>query len=1238
MATTTWGETGAQSWRTTYGWRTDNDRVYQGQWGGYGLHKGLWYFNSSNLRSTLSGQNIKSIRIQITRYSGSHGSSAAGVPTMRLHNYDSSPSGEPSFIAAYSSHNVGFGLGNTKWVPLPIAWGENIRDGKARGIGVYTGSDDPYLQFIRDCVLEITYEPQLQPPATPNTPTWNSSTKTSISYSTNSVANADKYRWYRKHDGYTVTTTSPSLSWGGLGNGVSQDVRVRAENSAGASSYSAYRWAETIPSTPSNLHKDGQTTTSINVDWDTETGADGYRLKRGTTVVYTGATSAYTDTGLAAGTGYTYSVESYNQAGNSGYSSTQTFYTLVAAPTGLGSTNIKHTEATLSWNAVTGASSYRVERKLSSSTTWSSVRTQSTTSWTDTGLSAGNSYDYRVFAIGNAGEGAASVIHTLSTVALPATPTNFVASNIQTHQATLSWDAVVDAVSYELQRLSTGGAVEQTWTPTTTSVTDTAIYPGGSYDYRVRSKSTHGGTSAWTANLRVNTLTEPQLAPTLVDRTDFNGAAQALFDWIFNTTNINDAQAAYELEVRRVVDTVVVHSATGTTATEYTMPANTLAQDTQYECRVRTRSQLEASFGPWSAYDSFFTVTPPVITDPLVSPDNTITQQDDIYVEWAYTQAGGFVQNQYRVEALDSATDAIVFDSGWVNSVNTSHTVSSLTSGTYDVRVTNRVKGVQSNTVTELDVNLATNTSILTANTADVYWTATGGANGEEAFVLDLDNANAKTVYHVYPKSGGDWIRVYKETEEVTSRAGTPGLRDIWESRYATSLERGATVLLSIVTDYVGTTGIPRTKFGITLEHSDATESTSYMMNLADPEIISTDIDGSFRRYTTSIVALKPVIAIRLTSRIYNDNVDITEFRISELQVSESGRIYSQEYTDTDGQRGLLISGSGYIQGSEFIAKDAIRMGGDGTAPKPSFSWENSPSTGLYRPAADEIGIAVAGGQKGRWTVDGLNVNGIIHVSSFPAVSFWNATTRPDLDTLTAGTTEGIGISGRPLGHLTFELSTPNDSDDSFYWVAPGNTYGPEVLGRLTPNGRFHVSEIQSSQGSLRFRQVDGTLRFDIIDAGGWALKNAAGADVFRWHETNAVVMADKEIQMNAGSFIYMSGRRGAQGGAGHISHANGWVNYGSGYAPMNIWIDASGWVYVRGLVKAGTAAKIANVDAQYGSRLDHIFACQTSGGVLRVDYKAATNDITLTGVSTIPQWVALDLSWPGPAIDQEIK
>ncbi|MEM4997397.1 phage tail spike protein [Priestia sp. SB1] len=152
--TFTFKSTSSQSWRDTYGWRSDNNYVYQGEWSGGGNHRGLWFFNSADIRAKLAGLTIKRVRISVTRLSKG-GSSSAQKPTFWMHSYDSPPSGTPLLAASFTSA-TSFAWGDpAKWVTLPNNYGNDLRDNLRKGIALFNSDRAPYMLFSGSATLEI---------------------------------------------------------------------------------------------------------------------------------------------------------------------------------------------------------------------------------------------------------------------------------------------------------------------------------------------------------------------------------------------------------------------------------------------------------------------------------------------------------------------------------------------------------------------------------------------------------------------------------------------------------------------------------------------------------------------------------------------------------------------------------------------------------------------------------------------------------------------------------------------------------------------------------------------------------------------------------------------------------------------------------------------------------------------------------------------------------------------------
>lgn len=157
------------------------------------------------------------------------------------------------------------------------------------------------------------------------------------------------------------------------------------------------------------------TLTGATLGWGAVTGALGYDVdyKLATASIWTPAATATTATSivlssLANGTKYDVRVRSKCTAGDGSYAASQ-FTTLApcGAVTGLTSSSITASGAVLRWTALSGATSYTVDYKLTSSSTWINRLTNSNVLTTTlTGLTASSVYDYRVRANCASGPGA----------------------------------------------------------------------------------------------------------------------------------------------------------------------------------------------------------------------------------------------------------------------------------------------------------------------------------------------------------------------------------------------------------------------------------------------------------------------------------------------------------------------------------------------------------------------------------------------------------------------------------------------------------------------------------------------------------------------------------------------------------------------------------------------------------------------------------------------------------------
>lgn len=89
-----------------------------------------------------------------------------------------------------------------------------------------------------------------------------------------------------------------------------------------------------------------------------------------------------------------------------------------AVPINLAASSISHNSAVLNWTASTGAGSYTIQYKLSTSTTWTTT-TSTTTSKSISGLNSSRSYQFKVMSNCNGATSSYSGLKTFTTLAPP---------------------------------------------------------------------------------------------------------------------------------------------------------------------------------------------------------------------------------------------------------------------------------------------------------------------------------------------------------------------------------------------------------------------------------------------------------------------------------------------------------------------------------------------------------------------------------------------------------------------------------------------------------------------------------------------------------------------------------------------------------------------------------------------------------------------------------------------------
>jgi hypothetical protein len=272
------------------------------------------------------------------------------------------------------------------------------------------------------------------------------------------------------------------------------------------------------PSAPTELVVIATSGTEISLYWqDKSENESGFKVERKgaydtafTEISMVEANKAYyKDVNLTCETIYTYKILSYNEFGNSDYTSEVQATTqncpldIPGSPTELQATAASATQINLNWKDNSSKENlFRIERKLGANGTWAQVAVTENDSnaYSDMNLSCASTYFYRVRANNTAGDSNYSNEASAATQNCPLTapiaPSNLSATAASSSQINLSWqDKSDDEEGFKIeQRVGTSGFYSQIGTVSAGVLTFqiTGLTCATIYYYRVRANNSAG--------------------------------------------------------------------------------------------------------------------------------------------------------------------------------------------------------------------------------------------------------------------------------------------------------------------------------------------------------------------------------------------------------------------------------------------------------------------------------------------------------------------------------------------------------------------------------------------------------------------------------------------------------------------------------------------------------------------------------------------------------------------------
>lgn len=273
-------------------------------------------------------------------------------------------------------------------------------------------------------------------------------------------------------------------------------------------------------------------------------------------------------------------------------------------PSGLTATATSSTQINLTWSASTdnvGVTGYRLERcQGATCTSFSQIASPASTSYSDSGLSAGTTYRYRVAARDAAGNtsGYSSIVSATTQTAggdtvAPSIPGSLFATAVSASQINLTWSASSDNIGvtgYRLERCqgSTCTNFVQIATPSSISFSDAGLAEGTTYRYRVRATDAAWNLSAYSNIASATTATAPDTTPPSVPSNlsaSAVSASQINITWTASTDSVG--VTGYVVQRCQGASCSNFGQIATTTGTSYS--DNGLSPSTTYRYRVFAR-------------------------------------------------------------------------------------------------------------------------------------------------------------------------------------------------------------------------------------------------------------------------------------------------------------------------------------------------------------------------------------------------------------------------------------------------------------------------------------------------------------------------------------------------------------------------------------------------------------------------------------------------------------------------
>lgn len=276
----------------------------------------------------------------------------------------------------------------------------------------------------------------------------------------NGATTYEIYRSTKKSSGYKKIGTSRTNSYTSknLKTNKTYYYKIKVKNNASSSTYSSVVKGKTGLSEPENVKASSTSYNSIKLTWNKVSGAQKYEIYRSTKKssgykkIKTTKSRSYTNKNLTSGTTYYYKIKAVRSKYKSDYSDRVSCKAVPPATSSFTAVSVNYNQIKLTWKKVTGATKFVIYRSTKEKSGYKKIESISDTSiltYTDTGLSTGTKYYYKIFTYTKDAKGGYKIA---SAQPVTKAPTNFEADNVSTTSVKLTWTEAEGASSYIIYR------------------------------------------------------------------------------------------------------------------------------------------------------------------------------------------------------------------------------------------------------------------------------------------------------------------------------------------------------------------------------------------------------------------------------------------------------------------------------------------------------------------------------------------------------------------------------------------------------------------------------------------------------------------------------------------------------------------------------------------------------------------------------------------------------------------